>query len=253
MRRGREEVEHPAVGGQRRREALEQTDLEPVIQLLEPMVTDQRRQRICDVLAGRLDSVTVVLDSLHDPHNGAAIIRSCDAFGVARAHALERLESFVAAGTVAKGSQHWVEVVGHRNAGDLIEELEASGHQLVAAHPEGELEPTDLASLDRVALLLGNEHAGICAELLAACRNGVRVPMRGFVESLNVSVTAAVLLHAATAGRPGDLSPARARRLYATALIHTVPRSSEILAARGIELGSQPSTTHEESEKMGGG
>ena len=73
-----------------------------------------------------------------------------------------------------------------------------------------------------------------------ACTTRVRVPMRGFVESLNVSVTAATLLAYATAGRPGDLDPARARRLYARWLALTVPRSLDILAARGILLPLAP-------------
>jgi tRNA (guanosine-2'-O-)-methyltransferase len=227
---------------------LDRTDPEPIVALLEPMVTSKRRHRIREVLAGRLDSVTVVLDSLHDPHNGAAVIRSCDAFGVARVHALEQTEPFVASGAVAKGSQHWVDVVGYPNVDELVRALRASEHQLVAAHPEGALVPADLTTIDRPALVLGNEHAGIGSELLDACELGVRVPMRGFVESLNLSVTAAVLLSAATAGRPGDLPSPEARRRYAAALVHTVPRSLEILAARGIQLAPSPSITDSEGE-----
>lgn len=225
------------------REALRRTAPEPIIELLEPLVTTARRERIRTVLARRLDSVTVVLDSLHDPHNGAAVVRSCDAFGVATVHALEQREPFVAARTVAKGAEHWVEVVGHRSPAELSAAMAASAHRLVAAHPEGEMDPSELATVDRVALVLGNEHAGIGSELLRSCRGRVRVPMRGFVESLNVSVTAAVLLAAATAHRPGDLPPSRQRRLYAEALVHSVSRAPEILMARGIALEWPPGSS----------
>jgi tRNA (guanosine-2'-O-)-methyltransferase len=247
MRRCSEDVQEPSLDGRQLQGALDRADPEPIVALLEPMVTSQRRNRIREVLAGRLDSVTVVLDSLHDPHNGAAVIRSCDAFGVARVHALEQKEAFVASGAVAKGSQHWVDVVGHRSVDGLLRAVRASAHQLVAAHPGGDLEPADLATIDRVALVLGNEHAGIGSDLLDACRARVRVPMRGFVESLNVSVTAAVLLSAATAGRSGDLPALSSRRLYAAALVHTVPRSLEILAARGIQMAPRTSIAGSDS------
>ncbi|MBW2528365.1 MAG: RNA methyltransferase [Deltaproteobacteria bacterium] len=241
MRWGEGDVHRPTLSEGQLRRSLATADPEPVIALLEPMVTTERRDRIRAVLARRLDSVTVVLDALHDPHNGAAVVRSCDAFGVARIHALERTEPFAASGAVAKGAQHWIEVVGHATAAELVAALDRSGHQLVGAHPAGSLEPADLAAIDRVALVLGNEHAGIGVDLLEACVQRVQVPMRGFVESLNLSVTAAVLLAAATTGRAGDLPARRARRLYAAALVHSVDRSPEILAARGILKELHPS------------
>jgi tRNA (guanosine-2'-O-)-methyltransferase len=78
---------------------------------------------------------------------------------------------------------------------------------------------------------LGNEHDGISGELASACTRHVRVPMRGFVESLNVSVSAAILLASATAGRAGDLPEADQRRLYARGLYLSVGRADDVLAA----------------------
>ena len=205
-------------------------EMEETIAALEPFVTDARRARITHVLSHRLDSVTVVVDALHDPHNGAALVRTCDAFGVQTFHAIERSEPLAVAGTVSRGSQKWIDVVRHTNPDAAVSTLQAAGYELVATHPEGELVPEDLAKIPRVALLLGNEHQGIAAELRAACTRAVRVPMVGFVESLNVSVTAGILLYAATRGRPGDLSEARKRALYARGLWRTVPRPEEHLA-----------------------
>ncbi len=106
---------------------------------------------------------------------------------------------------------------------------------LVATHPEGELAPEDLARVPRVGLVLGNEREGIHDELAHACAARVRVPMRGFVESLNVSVTAAILLHAATSGRPGDLAPEAQRRLYARGLYLSVPHAEDVVIAMAAE------------------
>jgi len=213
-------------------------ELEPlaISRVLGDLVRPERAARLRGVFASRLDSVTVVMDAPHDPHNGAAVIRSCDAFGVQRLHIVERLERFLAASSVARGSERWVDVRTHGNVEEAVATLEASGHELVATHPEGDLVPEDLRSIPRVALVLGNERNGIVDHFRAACRHSVRIPMRGFAESLNVSVTAAILLQQATAGRPGDLPADEQERLYARALVLTVPRAPEILAALGVHV-----------------
>ncbi|MBI2389900.1 MAG: RNA methyltransferase [Deltaproteobacteria bacterium] len=204
---------------------------EEIIAALEPLATEARAARVQGVLSRRLASVTVVVDSLHDPHNGAAIVRSCDAFGVQYFHAIERHEPFAAARAVARGSQKWVDVVRHPGPAACIAALRASGHELIATHPEGELVPEDLARIPKVALVLGNERDGIMPDVRAACTRAVRVPMSGFVESLNVSVTTAILLFAATRGREGDLDEATRRTLYARGLWQTVPRAHEHVEA----------------------
>ena len=206
-------------------------DTEAVVRLLEPLVVDPRRARIAEVLDGRLGSITVVMDAPHDPHNGAAVLRSCDAFGVQEAHVVPRAESFQVAAGVAKGTERWVDVVQHESPEQAVAALGARGYELVATHPRGELRPQDLGTIPRLALVLGNEHDGICAHLVKAARRSVRIPMRGFVESLNVSVSAAILLCAATEGRRGDLDPDHKRLLYARGLYRSVARAADILAA----------------------
>jgi tRNA (guanosine-2'-O-)-methyltransferase len=203
--------------------------IDTVIAALEPFATEARRARIQEVLGRRLDAVTLVVDALHDPHNGAALARSCDAFGVQAMHAIERNEPLAVAASVSRGSHKWLEIVRHQSGDACVASLRARGYELVATHPEGELVPEDLARIPRVALLMGNEREGIDPALRAACTRAVRVPMTGFVESLNVSVTAAILLHAATRGRAGDLDAERRRALYARALWLTVPRPEEHL------------------------
>jgi tRNA (guanosine-2'-O-)-methyltransferase len=204
--------------------------------ILEAFVTEDRADRLRAVFATRLDAVTVVMDAPHDPHNGAAVIRSCDAFGVQRLHVVERVERFLASNSVARGSERWVDVRAYPGVDAAVTALAASGHELVATHPEGDLLPHDLPTIGRLALVLGNERTGIAAHLRAACRHSVRIPMRGFAESLNVSVTAAILLQHATLNRPGDLSEAERELLYARALVLTVPHAAEILAHKGLRV-----------------
>jgi tRNA (guanosine-2'-O-)-methyltransferase len=203
-----------------------------VIAVLEPLVTEDRRTRLRQVIAQRLASVAVVFDGPYDPHNGAAVVRSCEAFGVQRLHVVERPGTpFAVARSVSRGAQKWIDVVCHAEAATALDWARDEGIPLVAAHPDGDLGPDALARLPRVGIVLGNEREGIRDEIARACTARVRVPMRGFVESLNVSVTAAILLHAATRGRPGDLADPDRTRLYARGLILSVPRALDILAA----------------------
>jgi tRNA (guanosine-2'-O-)-methyltransferase len=214
----------------RRIARAERNDPERVIRLLEPLVLPRRKERLLGVLGRRLASVSVVFDAPYDPHNGAAVVRTCDAFGVQTLHVVQE-KPFLAAGSVARGAEKWVDVVTHATPRSAIDALRAEKLVLVGAHPEGELTPEDLTSLPRFALVVGNERDGIRPELADACEKRVRVPMRGFIESLNVSVTVAILLQAATRGREGDLDEATVRRLYARGLYFSVPHAEDVLAS----------------------
>ena len=213
----------------RRIAKMEREDPERVIALLEPFVNDRRRARLLEVIGARLASVEVMFESPHDPFNGAAVIRSCEAFGVQRLRVVETREKFLAATSVARGSHKWVDVISHPDAESAIEAAKKNDLELVATAPDGELLPEDLAKLPRFSLVLGNEREGIGDRLRAACSRAVRVPMRGFVESLNVSVTAAILLSRACEKRPGDLPENERRRLYARGLYFSVTRADELL------------------------
>lgn len=209
---------------------LEREDPERVIRTLEPFVSEPRRARLSAMLAKRLGSVVVAFESPHDPHNGAAVMRSCEAFGVQSLHVIEQFEPFLAASSVSRSAEKWVDVVPHPTVAEAVTALRAGEYTLVAADADGELEPHDLAEIPRLAIVLGNERDGIGAELRASCARAVRVPMRGFLESLNVSVTAAILLSAATRGRVGDLPELDRRRIYARGLYLSSTIADKLLA-----------------------
>jgi tRNA (guanosine-2'-O-)-methyltransferase len=171
------------------------------------------------------------MDAPHDPHNGAAIIRTCDALGVQTLHVIPREEPFLASSVLTKGSEQWVDVALHPSPTDALAQLRSAGFMLVGTHPRGKLLPADLGKISRLALVLGNEHDGICQELQQELDASVRIAMRGFVESLNVSVTAAILLASATEHRAGDLGDAERQALYARWLLRSVARSEEVLEA----------------------
>lgn len=206
-----------------------------VIRHLEPLLLPERRERLRDVLAHRLDSVTLVLDNPHDPHNGSAVTRSCDAFGVQNLHVLCEHEPFLASSQIAKGTQRWVDIHEHQAPAALAAWLHAEGYRLLVTHPEGRRELSDLARMDRVAIVLGNEHSGVGRVLTEAADDTLAIPMCGFVESLNMSVSAALCLHAATSGRQRGLSPEVAENTYARWLRVSVPRADDVLSALDAE------------------
>jgi tRNA (guanosine-2'-O-)-methyltransferase len=203
-----------------------------VIAALEPLVSEPRRARLLGVIGQRLSSVTVLMDAPHDPHNGGAVLRSCDAFGVQELHVVPRTEAFAISSTVTRGSEKWVDFLAHPTPAAAVQALKQRGFELIATHPDGDLVPSDLATIPRVALVLGNERDGIRDELERAASRTVRVPMRGFVESLNMSVSASILLSGATQGRPGDLPDEARALLYARGLYRTLPHAGEVVAAR---------------------
>jgi len=202
-----------------------------VIRALEPLSEPRRCARLKSVTAARVGSVTALMDTPQDPHNVAAALRSCDAFGVPELNVIPGEQPFAFGRKVSQGTERWVETVLHPSGEAALAALAARGFPLVKTHPQGELLPEDLARMERVCLVFGNETDGIGERLGRAAGQAVRVPMRGFVESLNLSVAAALLLRAATTGREGDLFDEEQARLYAAGLLRSVPRAEEVLGA----------------------
>jgi tRNA (guanosine-2'-O-)-methyltransferase len=158
-------------------------------------VTLERRQKIRAVLDKRQPDLTVFMEHVHKPHNLSAILRSCDAVGVLEAHicALEgRPPTF---NETSAGSDKWVGLVSHDSAAQGIAALKARGFQVAAAHLSDEaIDYRELDYTRPTAVLLGAEKWGVSEEAARLVDRHVIVPMHGMVQSLNVSVAAAVIL-----------------------------------------------------------
>lgn len=204
---------------------------EAIIDTLTPLVTPARRARFDSVAAGRTHRVSVVLEAIDDPHNTSAVFRSCDAFGVQRIHVVPGRHGLLAAHKVSKGTHRWLDLVAHPDAKACADALHAEGYRILIATMEGESRPEDLRE-GRVAIVLGNEHAGVSSTLRNHADGTYAVPMKGFVESLNVSVAAATTLYTATAGQPGDLSDSERAELVARWLMLTVKDAERVIRER---------------------
>lgn len=158
--------------------------------------TERRRCRMAEVLRQRQDDLTLVLANIHDPHNVSAIYRSCDAFGVSRVHLYYTETAFPVLGRKTSASaRKWVDSVRHANVDDLFRALRSDGCQVLATSFSERAKPPRLWNfLAPTAIILGNEHSGVGGELLERADGEIYIPMRGMIQSLNVSVAAAVIL-----------------------------------------------------------
>jgi len=219
---------------------------EEIVTGLEDIVEGRRRERLWSVATGRLRSVVVVLEGLIDPHNVAAVLRTSDAMGVGEVHLVDRETVPSLSTRITKGCERWLDLYVHRDPLACAEVLRARGYALYVADAHADTPLAQVAHCPQVALVFGNEHDGVSPALRAAADGSFAIPMRGLVESLNVSVAAAIALHATTAHRPGELDPTEARAQYARYLYDAVRDPEAVLARRRADRARATGTVPRE-------
>jgi tRNA (guanosine-2'-O-)-methyltransferase len=180
---------------------------EPVRQVLAELLSAERRERIEQILAQRLCSVTAIVEETYDPHNAAATIRTAEALGLSDLHVAAPRADFRSKG-VTRGTDRWIDVHAWPSFVECATALRGRGFRVVATLPDA---ADDLSTIDvstPVAVAFGNEHEGLSAAAIAACDGAVRIPMFGFAESYNLSVSVALALSQLGARRRALLAPA---------------------------------------------
>jgi tRNA (guanosine-2'-O-)-methyltransferase len=190
----------------------------------------ERKERIDRAVANRTRTLVVVLEAFCDPQNVNAVLRTCDAFGVQEVHVVEGpMKPWDRNKKISQNADKWLDVVRWRSTRECLEALRPRGRAVYATRLGDGARPLGALSFaGPVALVFGNESRGVSAEAVALADACFAIPMRGFVQSLNVSVAAAVsLAHAverreAERGRHGDLEEGDAaalrERFYALAV-----------------------------------
>lgn len=161
-------------------------------------MSPERFARITDMINRRQTDLTICLEMVHKPHNLSAIVRTADAVGVHNVHAIWSTDNPRMARGTAAGSSGWVAVQRHQSITDAVRVMRDQGMQILATNLSPQAK--DFRHIDYTrptAFLLGQEKTGISDEALALADQHVVIPMAGMVQSLNVSVAAALLLYEA--------------------------------------------------------
>jgi tRNA (guanosine-2'-O-)-methyltransferase len=162
-------------------------------------ITEERKKRIDGVLARRQKDLTLVMDNIWDPHNVSAVLRSCDAFGVAGVHLYYTDSQWPDLAKKTSGSaKKWIELTRHVDAADMVGHLKAQGTRILRTGFSESARPVmDFDFTKPTAIILSNEHRGTSPELAELAPDEIYIPMQGMVQSFNVSVAAAIILYQA--------------------------------------------------------
>ena len=166
-------------------------------------ISDNKKEKFDEYVKDRTRHVTVVLENIFQPHNAAAVLRSCDCFGVQDVHIIENHNKYEPNKEIDMGSSKWLNTIKYsktdNNTTECIQALKAKGYKIVATTPHTNDCMIDELPLDEpIALLFGTELTGLTDEALAQADAYVRLPMYGFTESYNISVSVALALFSVT-------------------------------------------------------
>ncbi|MDQ7030582.1 MAG: RNA methyltransferase [Ardenticatenia bacterium] len=214
------------------------------------LLTPRRGRRMVEVLRQRTRHIALILEAVDDGHNQAAVLRSADAFGVQYVGVVRGRAPFRPNPEVTQGADKWLSVSHFESVGQAIRAMQARGYRVWASQLDETALPLPEVDLSVPAVFLfGNEHDGLSEEALRMADGRFIVPMCGFVQSLNVSVAAAITLFHATrrarreVGKAYFLTPAEQRQVLRHWLRTTTPKAvrlSRALAAPEHEAGTLP-------------
>jgi len=202
----------------------------------------ERKARIDEVVSRRTRTLTVVIEALCDPQNVNAVLRTCDAFGVQDVHVVEGpMKGFDRNKKISQNADKWLDVTRWSSTRECLGALRERGYAIhVSWLGEGSVGLAELDFSGPVALVFGNESRGVSDDALAMADARFAIPMRGFSQSLNVSVAAAVSLsraidrREAQRGRHGDLAEPEAEALRQRFYVLAVKQRSRIAKAEAV-------------------
>lgn len=168
---------------------------------LSTYLTPRRLELFNKVLNKRTRHITVVLEDIYQSQNASAVLRTCDCFGIQDVHVIENRNEFNVNSEVALGSSKWLSIIKYNkaenNSLEAIKNLKQQGYRIVATTPhtnDQELPDFDI-NAGKTALVFGSELPGISETILNEADEFLKIPMFGFTESFNISVSAAIILH----------------------------------------------------------
>jgi tRNA (guanosine-2'-O-)-methyltransferase len=162
---------------------------------LEGFLTESRKEKFLKILEQRTNHFTIALEDVYQLHNTSAVMRSCEVFGIQNLHVVEEKYGKKIDKEIAMGAQKWVDVNRYNSNTECLKTLKEKGYQIIATTPHNDsclLHEFDITK--RSALFFGTERGGLTEEVMEEADGFLKIPMVGFTESLNISVSAAIVI-----------------------------------------------------------
>jgi tRNA (guanosine-2'-O-)-methyltransferase len=164
------------------------------------IITENKRELFDRIAADRTKYMTVVLENVFQEHNASAVLRSCDCFGIQELNVIEKDNQYKVQRDIAMGAGQWVDMYnfnqGNQVTQDCLSKLKKQGYKIIATTPHTNQTINDLDLSSPVAFVFGTERRGISDEVKDIADDFVKIPMYGFTESFNISVSVALVLNA---------------------------------------------------------
>ncbi len=164
-------------------------------------VSEHKKEFIDRVLLHRTRYVTIVLEDIYQSHNASAVMRTCECLGLQDVHVIETSSQWMTNKKVLKGSDKWLNVIRYRkkntnNTKDCFDQLQEQGYRIAVTDPSPDGVSIEEIALNKpLAIVMGNELRGSSGYALQRADMKVHIPMVGFTESMNISVSAAICLN----------------------------------------------------------
>ena len=165
------------------------------LKYLEGFLTDNRKERFANVLSTRTNHFTIAVEDIFQFHNTSAVMRSCEVFGIQEINIVEQRFGKNIDKEIAMGAQKWVDINKFETISNCIQTLKDKGYQNIATPPHNDsclLHDFDVTK--KSALFFGTEKEGLSEEVMSQADGFLKIPMVGFTESLNISVSAAIII-----------------------------------------------------------
>lgn len=165
-----------------------------IITYLWQFITPAKQERIDTVLSHRTRYVTILLENIFQSHNANAVIRTADCFGLQDIHVVEDRYRFAMNMNISKGATKWTTVQRYKTIQIAMSALQMRGYSLVAASPEAQMTLDQLPIAKKIAFIFGTEQIGLSEYAREHADHLIKIPMYGFTQSFNVSVSVALCL-----------------------------------------------------------
>ena len=176
------------------------TEKKALLEYLEGFITENRKEGFKRVLENRTKHFTIAMEDVYQLHNTSAVMRSCEVFGIQELNVIEQRFGKRIDKEIALGAEKWVDVRRFSTIQNCIDDLKGKGYQIIATTPHNDsclLQDFDISKPS--AIFFGTEKLGLSEEVMQQADGYLKIPMVGFTESLNISVSAAIIIQDITA------------------------------------------------------